>query len=164
MKKSELTLHFHSYIVILERTTDLSRIYSLTVLAIHIIHDAFRGLLIISCFGVCFRFTRHPHLYLTLHQRLVLVMSPQHPLVWCPPPLRPKATTICRLPQRSTVPTTTAVYRPISVNGMFKTAPSQEESFQKTWRSIYKTNAPILCACPAGLTFPHRQKNRAQKL
>ncbi len=97
--------------------------------------------LIISCFGVCFRFTRHPpHLYLTLHQQLVLVMSPQHPLVWCPPPLRPKATTICRLPQRSTVPTTTAVYRPISVNGMFKTVPSQEESFQKTRRSIYKTN------------------------
>lgn len=64
-------------------------------------------------------------------------MSPQHPLVWCPPPLRPKATTICRLPQRSTVPTTTAVYRPISVNGMFKTVPSQEESFHKSRRSIY---------------------------
>lgn len=104
-----------------------------------------------------FRFTSHPHLHLTRRQRQVLVMSPQHPLVWCPPPLRPKATTICRLPQRSTVPTTTAVYRPISVNGMFKTVPSLEEPFQKTRRSIYslyKTNAPIIRACPAGFNIP----------
>lgn len=89
-----------------------------------------------ALFESIWRFMNRLHLHLTRRQRQVLVMNLQHPLVWCPPPLRPKATTICRLLQRCTVPTTTAVYRPISVNGMFKTVSSQEEPFQKTRRTM----------------------------